>query len=256
MVLELDLFRVDKGGNPDVIRESQRKRFKDVTLVDKVVDADAEWRKCRFRVDQWNRLRNLCSKEMGKKIKNKETPGQTDDLPKSVLQNLGELKSQDISALSIQQIKRLRSVIDEQMVRDEELTKKLESERNSALREIGNLLHPSVPISSDENDNTVERLWGDITSRKKLSQIDLGLMIDGYDCERGAVTAGTRGYYLKGPLVFLEQALINFALQKLLGFGFTPIYTPFFMRKDVMQEVAQLSDFDEQLYKVLVEKAV
>ena len=31
---------------------------------------------------------------------------------------------------------------------------------------------------------------------------------------------------------------------------YRPIYTPFFMRKDVMQEVAQLSQFDEELYKV------
>lgn len=29
------------------------------------------------------------------------------------------------------------------------------------------------------------------------------------------------------------------------------LYTPFFMRKEVMQEVAQLSQFDEELYKVL-----
>lgn len=28
------------------------------------------------------------------------------------------------------------------------------------------------------------------------------------------------------------------------------LYTPFFMRKEVMQEVAQLSQFDEELYKV------
>ena len=31
---------------------------------------------------------------------------------------------------------------------------------------------------------------------------------------------------------------------------FTPLYTPFFMKKEVMQEVAQLSQFDEELYKV------
>ena len=29
------------------------------------------------------------------------------------------------------------------------------------------------------------------------------------------------------------------------------MYTPFFMRKEIMKEVAQLSDFDEQLYKVV-----
>ena len=32
--------------------------------------------------------------------------------------------------------------------------------------------------------------------------------------------------------------------------GYTALYTPFFMRKEVMQEVAQLQQFDEELYKV------
>ena len=48
----------------------------------------------------------------------------------------------------------------------------------------------------------------------------------------------------------LQQALIQFALQTLIGKDYTPIYTPFFMRKEVMQEVAQLSQFDDELYKV------
>ena len=39
-------------------------------------------------------------------------------------------------------------------------------------------------------------------------------------------------------------------MQMLYDKGFTPLYTPFFMRKDAMQEVAQLSQFDEELYKV------
>lgn len=50
--------------------------------------------------------------------------------------------------------------------------------------------------------------------------------------------------------MFLEQALIQYALRSLCAKGYTPIYTPFFMRKEVMQEVAQLSQFDEELYKV------
>lgn len=58
-------------------------------------------------------------------------------------------------------------------------------------------------------------------------------------------------FHFQGPLVFLEQALINYALQILASKGFTPLYTPFFMRKEVMQEVAQLSQFDEELYKVI-----
>lgn len=55
---------------------------------------------------------------------------------------------------------------------------------------------------------------------------------------------------VQGPLVFLEQALINYALRILHSKKYTMLYTPFFMRKEVMQEVAQLSQFDEELYKV------
>jgi seryl-tRNA synthetase len=32
--------------------------------------------------------------------------------------------------------------------------------------------------------------------------------------------------------------------------GYSPLYTPFFMKKEVMKEVAQLSQFDEELYRV------
>ena len=42
----------------------------------------------------------------------------------------------------------------------------------------------------------------------------------------------------------------DFSLQTLVKKDFVPLYTPFFMRKEVMQEVAQLSQFDEELYKV------
>lgn len=58
----------------------------------------------------------------------------------------------------------------------------------------------------------------------------------------------------QGPLVFLEQALINHAMTMLYSKGYQALYTPFFMRKEVMQEVAQLSQFDEELYKVSKQK--
>lgn len=57
------------------------------------------------------------------------------------------------------------------------------------------------------------------------------VMCDGFDGERGTNVAGGRGYFLKGPLVFLEQALIGLALRMLSAKAFIPLYTPFFMRK-------------------------
>lgn len=53
------------------------------------------------------------------------------------------------------------------------------------------------------------------------------------DGERGAVVSGGRGYYLKGAAVFLEHALIQHSLRSLHEKDYTPLYTPFFMRKEV-----------------------
>lgn len=66
------------------------------------------------------------------------------------------------------------------------------------------------------------------------------------------LNTGKSGIFLsmQGAMVYLEQALINLSLKLLGEKDFTPLYTPFFMRKEVMQEVAQLSQFDEELYKV------
>uniref|UniRef100_A0A4W5NEC0 serine--tRNA ligase n=1 Tax=Hucho hucho TaxID=62062 RepID=A0A4W5NEC0_9TELE len=251
MVLDLDQFRADKCGDPEVIRETQRKRFKDVSLVDKLVHADTEWRKCRFTADNLNKAKNLCSKTVGEKMKKKEPIGEDDSLPDDA-QNLEALTADTLAPLTVTQIKKVRLLVDEAVQKSDSERVKLEEERFQYLREIGNLLHPSVPISNDEDaDNKVERTWGDCTVQKKYSHVDLVVMIDGYDGEKGAIVAGSRGYFLKGPLVFLEQALINYALRMLHSKNYQMLYTPFFMRKEVMQEVAQLSQFDDELYKVI-----
>lgn len=48
-----------------------------------------------------------------------------------------------------------------------------------------------------QDENGVERIVGDCTTKKKYSHVDLVVMVDGHEGDRGAVTAGGRGYYLK-----------------------------------------------------------
>lgn len=79
---------------------------------------------------------------------------------------------------------------------------------------------------------------------------DLLHMIGGYDPERGAAIVGHRGYYLTGPGLALNQALIAYGLSFLRKKEYKLVQTPYMMRKDVMAKVAQLSEFDEALYKV------
>uniref|UniRef100_A0A182QZF7 serine--tRNA ligase n=1 Tax=Anopheles farauti TaxID=69004 RepID=A0A182QZF7_9DIPT len=252
MVLDLDLFRSDKGHDPEKIRENQTKRFKDVALVETVIEQDKEWRRCRFNMDNYNKLKNLCSKEIGEKMKKKEPQGdENEPLPKAVEDQLRDMQLTSLKELTVNQIKKVRTMIDEAVVENEARMKEVEAKRNSALREVGNHLHESVPVSNDEDENRVERTFGNCETRQKYSHVDLIVMIDGMNGDKGAVVSGGRGYFLTGPAVFLEQALIQHALHSLYAKDYTPLYTPFFMRKEVMQEVAQLSQFDEELYKVV-----
>lgn len=251
MVLSVDLFRPDRGGDPAKMRENQTKRYKDPKLVDKIVEKDEEWRKLRFHADTLNKLKNVCSKSIGEKMKSKEAQGDDETLPEGLTQNMNEINAEKLKDLKIVQIKNLTKFIDQEIVKNNNNLLTVESERNESLKEMGNILHPSVPVTDNEDFNRVERTHGDCDVKKKYSHVDLVEFIDGYDGIRGAVVAGSRGYYTKGPIVFLEQALISLALQLLDKKDYTPLYTPFFMKKEIMQEVAQLSQFDEELYKVV-----
>ena len=42
-MLDINLLREDRGGNPELVRESQRRRFASVELVDEVIALDKEW---------------------------------------------------------------------------------------------------------------------------------------------------------------------------------------------------------------------
>lgn len=155
MVLDLDLFREDKGANVEKVRENQRKRFKDVGLVDAVIAKDKHWRQLRHRADNLNKLKNVCSKEIGERMKKKEPLGDDDSVPDAITKDLDSLSLDNLKTLTVTQIKKIRTLIDEAIVANGQDLLQTESERNSALREVGNHLDPSVPVSNDEDENKV-----------------------------------------------------------------------------------------------------
>lgn len=150
MVLSIDLFRQDKGHDPQLIRDSQKKRHKRVELVDEVVEADALWRTVQFQTEQWNRIRNRCGKSIGMKIQAKENEGETEDLLEDVTKNLATLELDDLNQLTIKQIKHISLLADREIGRTKERLIQIENQRLAALHEIGNIVHESVPVSNDE----------------------------------------------------------------------------------------------------------
>lgn len=47
-MLDIILFREEKGGDPNLLRESQRRRYESVELVDEVIALDKAWRESLF----------------------------------------------------------------------------------------------------------------------------------------------------------------------------------------------------------------
>lgn len=118
-------------------------------------------------------------------------------------------------------------------------------------------MHESVPVSQDEVDNELIRKWApegvevDPSKRALLSHHEVLTRLDGFDQERGTKISGHRGYFLRDVGVFLNQALINYGLNFLYERGYTPLQAPVMLNKEVMAKTAQLSQFDEELYKVI-----
>jgi len=76
MVLDIQLFRKDQGGDPALVIESQRRRGKDEDkfhTVQAVLDADDLWRKCRYQLDREKELVNKLQREITKKKEAKES---------------------------------------------------------------------------------------------------------------------------------------------------------------------------------------
>jgi len=129
------------------------------------------------------------------------------------------------------------------------MTKEIENK----VKTVGNYVHESVPPGGDEDDhNSTVRTHGEFKQTgNEEHHHNLLYMIGGYEPDRGATVAGHRGYFLTGVGVLLNQAIINYGLTFLGARGFMPVQPPLFMNKEVMAETAQLSQFDEELYKVV-----
>lgn len=93
---------------------------------------------------------------------------------------------------------------------------------------VPNMTHPDSPKGKNDRENKDIEKYGEEPkfSFQPKGHEELMLDLDLIDFERGAKVAGTKFYFLKNEAVFLEQALINFALDKLVKKGFVPVATP------------------------------
>ena len=232
-MLDLLLIRADKGGNPKAVLENQKKRFKPTEIVEESIDLVQKWKDIRQKADTAKMNYNNIQKEIQKK--KKESKGKD---PCTELLKEKEEKQKEADELNKQADSLLITV-------------------KKKYSQVGNILHESVPIDNNEDNNEVVKTWGNPDKTRVIDDTPGNAhhykvlqWLGGYDAERGVKIAGHRGYFLTGWGVALNQALIHYGIKFLNSKGYTPIQPPYFMKREIMGETAELADFDDMLYKV------
>jgi seryl-tRNA synthetase len=146
-------------------------------------------------------------------------------------------------------IEEMRLVGDRIKTLEEDL-KAVESDLEAAMLQVPNLPGPGVPVGGGEEENVV--VWTKGQPRafdfEPVPHWDLGPTLDIIDFERGVKLSGTRFYVLKGLGARLQRALVAWMLDVHLAQGYTEIYPPLMVRREMMVGAAQLPKFEENIY--------
>ena len=108
-----------------------------------------------------------------------------------------------------------------------------EKELNTKLKTVPNVIFDDVPLG-DESASVEVKKWGECKTTG-VDHLDYAISRDWVDFERGAKVAGAKFYYVKGGLVLLENALIQFGIKKIVEHGFTLMDVPDLVNSRVLE---------------------
>lgn len=222
--------------NPDLVKEKSAQKNIDID-VEQLLGFDKERRDLLIKVEDLRRQRNELSANTKGQKPNEE------------------------------QVKAGRELKDE-LANLEHRLSSIEKEFQILLSSVPNMPLDDVPIGKSEDENKVMATVGDKPELgfEPKTHIEIGLAKDWIDKERAAKVAGSRFVYLKGDLVRLELALMQFGMDMLTDEKFIrtvvdenklkastkpfmPVLPPAVAKTEVYEATARL-DKEETTYKL------
>lgn len=184
--------------NPEKVKKGlERKLFKDIGLIDEIISLDEEKRNLQKEIENLRSERNKASSER-----------------------------------NIEEGKKIKSALS---AKEPEFEKK-EKELKEKLLSLPNIPEEDVPSGPEENKKLIKKVGEPKNfSFTPKDHLDLGIALGIIDCERASKVSGSRFAYLKGDGALLEFALINFAIEKILKEGFTPVFPPMLIKKEITE---------------------
>jgi seryl-tRNA synthetase len=216
-VIDLKLLR----DNPDAVRESQKKRGEDPTLVDTLLRADTVRRTAISSADSLRADQKIVSRAVGK--------ASADDRPK-LLQQAKDLAEQVKSAEARQA--------------------EAEATFAAAHMAISNVIIDGVPAGGEDNFAVLDVVGEPAAIDNPKDHLELGEALGLLDMERGAKVSGSRFYFLTGQGALLQLGLLQMAIRLAADNGFVPIIPPVLVRPEVMSGTGFLGAHADEIYRV------
>ncbi len=208
--------------HPDLIKEAARKKRMEVD-VDRFLAVEAKRRDLIALIDGDRAEQNRASKAIGNL-----PPAQRTE----AADRIRELKA------------RLKSREDEQ--------KQVEEEFRALMLRLPNPPSEDVPEGRDDTENVEIRRVGEAPrfEFQPKDHVEIGTELDVLDVARATRMSGSRQYLLKGLGCSLERAVLQLALDHMVGRGFTPFQVPLLVRHEAMEGTAYFPGGEEQAYKM------
>jgi seryl-tRNA synthetase len=216
-VIDLKLLR----DNPDAVRESQRKRGEDPTLVDTLLAADTARRTAISTADTLRADQKAASKKVG--------AASADERP-ALLEHAKDLAEQVKSAEAQQA--------------------EAEATFTAAHMAISNLIIDGVPAGGEDNFTVLDVVGEPATIDNPKDHVELGEALGLLDMERGAKVSGSRFYFLTGQGALLQLGLLQMAIRLAADNGFVPIIPPVLVRPEVMSGTGFSVSHADEIYRV------
>lgn len=226
-MLDIKALRAD----PELI--AQRLQKKGFTLdVAKFVELEEGRKSIQVTTENLQQSRNSVSKEIGVAMK-------SGDKEKA------------------EQLKAETATLGDELAKAKEQLQHIQHKMDELLSGIPNVPHDSVPAGVTEEDNVEIRRWGtprqfDFTAK---DHVDLGEQLQQLDFEAAVKLTGSRFAVMTQDLARLHRALTQFMLNTHIDVhGYTEAYVPYLVNADSLKGTGQLPKFEEDLFKVPVDK--
>lgn len=230
-MIDIQLIR----DNPELVAEKSKQKGYEVDIT-QLLGFDEKRRTLQGEVDALRQLRN----EIAASMKGGKPSDEMIAKGKEVKDKLADLENQLSS---------------------------IEQEFTDLLKKVPNIPADDVPVGASEDENVEVKVWGEKPAFdfEPKNHWEIGEKRDWIDKERAAKVTGSRFAYLKGELVQLQFAIVQFVIgtltntetiQKIIdennlqvdAKAFTPILPPVMIREDVYDQMDRLEPREDRYH--------